>query len=115
MAFEFKPKNDDKNKLLQLESLEAELQDVAINEITYAVRLAEVMVMSDKEQRQELASVKQNAASTVALMSQLARYSGLKRGTLSREAVGSSGNYPQDAVDAAKRAINAAITRHAGH
>ena len=52
MAFEFKAKNDDKSKLLQLESLEAELQDVAINEITYAVRLAEVTVMSDKEQRQ---------------------------------------------------------------
>ena len=100
-----------KQKLEQLERLEGELQNIAIEEITHVVHVAARCAPDDTEGRKGLLQCKNHAASTVALMSSLARYAGLKKGTLSRGEFGSPGNYPQADVDRAAAIVERITAR----
>lgn len=93
-----------KRRLEQLEDLEFQLMQIVASEIQDSIdEETGKDIANDMELLKKLRVLKDNAAKTLQIMQALARYSGLKRGTLPRE-LGMS-NEPKDELEEARRII----------
>lgn len=93
-----------KRRLEELERLEFELMQIVAVEIQDSIDMETGRDLSqDMDLLATIRKLKDNAAKTLQIMTSLARYSGLKRGTLPRE-IGLS-NEPKDDLERARRIV----------
>lgn len=92
-----------KKQLEACEELERQLLPVFINEVVESIEAEQEADPKDSKQLMPVIKMKDNAARTMQLMTAMARYSGLKRGTLPRE-LGII-NSPRNEMEEAQRKV----------
>lgn len=96
------------NKLTKMENLEADLMDIAVNELTHVVEYEKDVEFSldDDEHLKKAMRLKDNATRTMLLLNRLSIYSMAKRGVLPKEL--GNGAAPDREMEQALRIVDAA-------
>lgn len=94
-----------KQQLEQCEQLERELLPVFINEVVESFEAEQSIDPKDAKQLTPIIKMKDNAARTIHLMTAMARYTGVKRGTLPRDS--GISNIPKNEMDEARQKVAA--------